>query len=122
MPQEKKPRGSGRSLAAMHSFCMAASLALLCGGPAWGQGRLRTPPIEYTPGVAAPAGPVFTPGMPKPQRAPLPGGHNGEWNGYGFGGVPTYQWGHFGARYRPYHGAHRGYYGHQLQWSFRPGY
>ena len=45
----------------------------------------------------------------------------GPWYGYGFG-VPTYQWGYFGARYRPVCITHKGYYGDFSQWSYRQGY
>jgi len=45
----------------------------------------------------------------------------GPWYGYGFG-VPTYQWGYFGARYRPAVICHKGYYGDLTQWSYRRGY
>jgi hypothetical protein len=44
------------------------------------------------------------------------------WTGYGFGGVPTYQWGYFGARYRPVKIYHQGYYGHQISYGYRHGY
>ena len=43
------------------------------------------------------------------------------WYGYGFG-VPTYNWGYFGATYRPVCIGHTGYYGDFLQWSYRRGY
>jgi hypothetical protein len=37
-------------------------------------------------------------------------------------GVPSYNWGHFGARPGPTCVRHTGYYGHYVQWSFRRGY
>jgi len=43
------------------------------------------------------------------------------WYGYGFG-VPTYNWGHFGARWRPASIRHTGYYGDYMQWGYRRGY
>ena len=45
----------------------------------------------------------------------------GPWYGYGFG-VPTYQWGYFGARHRPAVITHHGYYGEFTQWGYRHGY
>lgn len=89
------------------------------------------------PRIASPAGPVYSLGMPSPQRPPIDApqgqfGHHGAfgpqgpaapgWSGYGFGGVPTYQWGSFGARYRPTKVYHRGYYGHQMSYGYRRGY
>jgi len=46
---------------------------------------------------------------------------NAPWYGYGFG-VPSYNWGYFGARYRPAQVSHRGYYGDVSQWGYRRGY
>ena len=43
------------------------------------------------------------------------------WYGYGFG-VPTYNWGYFGARYRPAVVCHKGYHGDLTQWGYRRGY
>ena len=43
------------------------------------------------------------------------------WYGYGFG-VPAYNWGYFGARYRPAVTCHKGYYGDFTQWGYRQGY
>ena len=43
------------------------------------------------------------------------------WYGYGFG-VPTYNWGYFGAQYRPACVTHHGYYGDYYQWGYRRGY
>lgn len=67
-------------------------------------------------------------GNPKRIVAAPPGPHRyGEynvyspWYGYGFG-VPTYQWGYFGARYRPACISHKGYYGDLSQWGYRRGY
>ncbi|OHB79634.1 MAG: hypothetical protein A2V98_18690 [Planctomycetes bacterium RBG_16_64_12] len=48
-----------------------------------------------------------------------------EYDPYGAGvglGVPTYNWGYFGARHGPSCTSHQGYYGDYFQWSFRPGY
>ena len=44
-----------------------------------------------------------------------------EWYGYGFG-VPTYNWGYFGARYQSVSVCHKGYYGDHCQWGYRQGY
>ena len=67
-------------------------------------------------------------GNPKRIVAAPPGPHRyGEynvycpWYGYGFG-VPTYNWGYFGARYRPACVCHTGYYGMFTQWGYRQGY
>jgi len=43
------------------------------------------------------------------------------WYGYGLG-VPTYNWGYFGAHYRPAPICHQGYYGDFYQWGYRRGY
>lgn len=43
------------------------------------------------------------------------------WYGYGFG-VPTYNWGSFGVRYRPHSSSHHGYHNDYTQWGFRRGY
>ncbi len=58
---------------------------------------------------------------PGPYRYPEYDAANGPWYGYGFG-VPTYNWGYFGARYHPASISHRGYYGDFTQWSYRRGY
>ena len=58
---------------------------------------------------------------PGPYRYPEYDAARGPWYGYGFG-VPTYNWGYFGARYRPASISHRGYYGDFTQWSYRKGY
>ena len=68
-------------------------------------------------------------GNPKPGMAAAPPGPHrypeynvcGPWYGYGFG-VPTYNWGYFGARYRPACICHKGYYGTLSQWGYRRGY
>ncbi len=60
-------------------------------------------------------------GPPGPHRYPEYNTGNHPWYGYGFG-VPTYNWGHFGARYRPTAVSHKGYYGHYTQWGYRKGY
>jgi hypothetical protein len=95
------------------------------------------PLLGTTPRLLSPTGPVYSQGMPSPQRGPMQGqpgsvSHQGRsvrqapsstgWSGYGFGGVPTYQWGYFGARYRPIKVYHRGYYGHQMSFGYRRGY
>jgi len=46
---------------------------------------------------------------------------NSKWYGYGFG-VPPYNWGYFGVRYRPWSVSHTGYYGDFTQWGYRRGY
>ncbi len=58
---------------------------------------------------------------PGPYRYPEYDAASGPWYGYGFG-VPTYNWGYFGARYRPASICHRGYYGDFTQWGYRRGY
>ena len=67
-------------------------------------------------------------GNPRRIVAAPPGPHRyGEynvccpWYGYGFG-VPTYQWGYFGATYRGACVCHKGYYGTFSQWGYRWGY
>ena len=46
---------------------------------------------------------------------------SGPYYGSGFG-VPTFNWGYFGARYRMGVECHQGYYGTFTQWGFRRGY
>jgi len=73
--------------------------------------------------------PAESVGNPKRIVAPPPGPHRYPeyntgpcpWYGYGFG-VPTYNWGYFGARYRPATIAHSGYYDTYTQWGYRRGY
>ncbi len=60
-------------------------------------------------------------GTPGPHRYPEYNTGNYPWYGYGFG-VPTYQWGHFGVRYRSATVNHKGYYGTYTQWGYRRGY
>lgn len=60
-------------------------------------------------------------GTPGPQRYPVYAAGNYPWYGYGFG-VPTYNWGYFGVRYREAKNAHTGYYGDYYQWGYRRGY
>ena len=60
-------------------------------------------------------------GTPGPHRYPEYNTGNYPWYGYGFG-VPTYNWGHFGAHYRPSVVSHKGYYGQYTQWGYRTGY
>ena len=60
-------------------------------------------------------------GTPAPHRYPEYNTANSPWYGYGFG-VPTYNWGYFGAHYRPTVVSHKGYYGHYTQWGYRIGY
>ena len=67
---------------------------------------------HYRDHVAAPPGPHRYPGY---NAATAP------WYGYGFG-VPTYNWGYFGATHRPASVCHRGYYGDFTQWGSRQGY
>ncbi|OHB67869.1 MAG: hypothetical protein A2V70_03280 [Planctomycetes bacterium RBG_13_63_9] len=72
--------------------------------------------------------PPYYQGNPKQVVAAPPGPHRYAeynaycpWYGYGFG-VPTYNWGYFGAQYRPACVCHKGYYGDLSQWSYRRGY
>ena len=58
--------------------------------------------------VSSPPGPHRNPGC-------------SPWQGYGFG-VPTYNWGYFGAQYRPICISHTGYCGDYSQWGYRRGY
>lgn len=61
-------------------------------------------------------------GPPGPQRYAQYANGNYPWYGYGLG-VPTYNWGYFGANG---HGtlltAYRGYHGDYWQWSYQRGY
>lgn len=61
-------------------------------------------------------------GPPGPQRYPQYANGNYPWYGYGLG-VPTYNWGYFGANG---HGtlltAFRGYHENYWQWSYQRGY
>jgi hypothetical protein len=98
-------------------------------------------PRQIPPGttlrIASPPGPVYSLGTPSPQRPPMdfrkkhyhhhaasmPQGTPGaRWSGYGFGAIPTYRWGYFGAHYRPVRTYHCGYYGHRLSIGYRRGY
>ena len=76
--------------------------------------HLAGPPQPSGPGqhVAAPPG---------PHRYPEYNAAAAPWYGYGFG-VPTYNWGYFGATYRPAAISHHGYYGDFTQWGYRRGY
>ncbi len=105
------------------------------------------PALSSTPRIASPSGQVYSLGLPSPQRPAINAqrspfaSHSSQtepragagavvpqdmsatgWTGYGFGGVPTYQWGYFGARYRPVKIYHQGYYGHQMSFGYRRGY
>ncbi len=95
------------------------------------------PPLGTAPRIVSPPGPVYSLGVPSVERPAIntaPHKHLGlhgavteqttpaGWTGYGFGGVPTYQWGYFGARYRPIKIYHQGYYGHQISYGYRRGY
>jgi len=71
-----------------------------------------TQPIDPRQHVAAPPG---------PHRYPEYNAAAAPWYGYGFG-VPTYNWGYFGATYRPAAVSHHGYYGDFTQWGYRRGY
>ena len=82
----------------------------------WKKGHRHRPPPGYVSSplqmVTPPPSPYYHgPSHPSPPA----------WNGYGFG-VPTFQWGYFGARYRPVCITHKGYYGNYTQWSYRSGY
>jgi hypothetical protein len=76
------------------------------------------------PGVATPhdglAAGIST-GPPGPHRYGEYAAGGDPWHGYGFG-VPTYNWGYFGAHYRPMSICHTGYYGQFVQWGYRRGY
>jgi len=60
-------------------------------------------------------------GPPGPHRYEGNDAARAPWYGYGFG-VPTYQWGYFGVRYRGATLGHQGYYKDYTQWSYRQGY
>ena len=60
-------------------------------------------------------------GPPGPHRYPEYNTGCYPWYGYGFG-VPTYNWGYFGAHYRPFSVSHTGYYNDFVQWGYRRGY
>jgi len=62
----------------------------------------------------------FSAGPPAPYRYQQYSTHY-PWYGYGFG-VPTYNWGYFGVRWRPGCISHTGYYDDYMQWSYRRGY
>ena len=100
----------------------ALSLALLSPTPA-AAGNL----LGWLTGYHCDRSPDYS-GNPKRIVAAPPGPHrypeynvHCPWYGYGFG-VPTYNWGYFGARYRPACICHHGYYGDFSQWSYRRGY
>jgi len=86
------------------------------------------PALQYRLALTSPAQPQIVPGLSGPrQPVTAPHGHkrhrvaSGAGYGYGGRGMPTYAWGHFGAQSRSFCVPHRGYYGHQPQWSFRRG-
>ncbi len=92
------------------------------------------PLLGTAPRIESPSQPVYSMGLPSPQRPPLeaprklfhrapaqPPAPSG-WTGYGFGGIPTYQWGYFGAHYHEVKSVHRGYYGHRVSYGYRRGY
>ncbi len=115
-------------------------LALTCGLST--AAEFAPAPMQPQPGttarIASPTEPSYSLGMPSlerppvtPQRGLLLFGHrvgqqeippSSGWTGYGFGGVPTYQWGYFGARYHPVKIYHEGYYGHRMSYGYRRGY
>lgn len=92
----------------------------------------QIPQGTTAPRIMSPPGPVYSLGTPSPQRPSINvhKGHFGHpqapaapaWSGYGFGGIPTYQWGYFGARYHAVKIYHRGYYGHRMSHGYRRGY
>lgn len=93
----------------------------------------RQVPPATAPRIVSPAGPVYSLGTPSPERPPIEvyeghSRHHGAamppagWSGYGFGGIPTYQWGYFGAKYHAVKIYHRGYYGHRMSYGYRRGY
>ena len=65
--------------------------------------------------------PAMSHGTPTPRFYPEYNMGNYAGNGYGMG-VPTYNWGYFGAQSRPTVVSHKGYYGHYTQWGYRNGY
>ncbi len=124
-----------RTLAILFFFVTTADIAVLAEeyGPVPTQ-----PPLATAPRIISPPGPVYSLGLPSVQRPAINTAQHKHlglhgpviqqqttaagWPGYGFGGVPTYQWGYFGARYRPIKIYHQGYYGHQISYGYRRGY
>jgi len=104
-------------------LCWAFTLGFLfpttasAAGPLEILGVLRPGRLVEHPGT--PGG--YSVGPPGPYRYPEYSTGHSPWYGYGFG-VPTYQWGYFGARYRPACVSHKGYYGDYTQWGYRRGY
>jgi hypothetical protein len=73
------------------------------------------------------SGPTAWTGRFRQQQAPEPrlrpeyvGGYN-PYAGQLRSGVPTFNWGHFGARSHPTSSWHVGYYARYVQWRFYPG-
>lgn len=103
-------------------FLLFLAMTILLGRPA-ASADLRTtfrswlkpkPPYNEVPPTGVSVGP------PNPYR--YTGGNPcKDWYGYGFG-VPTYNWGYFGARYSSVSICHKGYYGDYYQWGYRQGY
>lgn len=76
--------------------------------------------MTYQPKQTSPRGMSY--GVAAPNQGPAPTqGPNTPWYGYGMG-VPTYDYGWFGATYRPAKVSHTGYYGGTYQWGYRRGY
>jgi len=88
-------------------------------GLAWYPGKHLQSLHGYASGPSQPIQHVAAP--PGPHRYPEYNAAAAPWYGYGFG-VPTYNWGYFGATYRPAAVCHHGYYGDFTQWGYRRGY
>jgi len=73
--------------------------------------------------LRAPAPPVSTPlasgGVFQPYGQA--GSRHSAWFGQSMG-VPTYNWGYFGAKARPYTATRESYHGDHVEWTFRRGY
>ena len=111
---------------ALLTLATAAAILALNAAPATAE--IRHPVVRSIVGIVLPQrvataepveGAAFS--TPGPYRySEYPGGSY-PWYGYGFG-VPTYNWGYFGAHYRPMSVCHKGYYGDFTQWGYRRGY
>jgi len=104
-------------------FVWGLLIAVLFAVPATAAGPLdwirphpHAPPPGYLPDPLQLA--AFPPGPHYPTH-----GGPGRSARYGYGlGTRCYRWGYFGARYRPAHACHKGYYGQCIQWHYRRGY
>lgn len=113
-------------------FCILSLIAAVClfssGEQASGdEFQPVTPrPLQRLSGWLRASGPTY------PQYAPVaaatvfqpggqPDGDHSAWFGHSMG-VPTYNWGYFGVKARPYTVDQGSYYNDHVGWSFRRGY